>query len=232
MIRFLDAFWSTEDGPRPSLLRDLRTGAAGALARIGVSLALAAGLVGIAVGFLGIVEMQGSAFSDGGVAFVIGLAGAAWCAGLVATWFTYRKFRRLLRTAFAVIALWMVAIPTGIYTEQHFRRGEEFMIGAIILLAISGTFILITTINYRRVGQTLVDRTGAVNVKCAECGYSMVGLEECKCPECGRVYTVDELISLQDYVDGAGRVRVIEEGSVAPDAPPLARVEGALPTQP
>jgi predicted RNA-binding Zn-ribbon protein involved in translation (DUF1610 family) len=117
--------------------------------------------------------------------------------------------------------------------EQSFRRGEEFIIGAIVLLAISGTFMLITTINYRRVGQTIVDRTGAVNVKCPECGYSMVGLEECKCPECGRVYTVDELISLQDYVDGTGRVRVIEEADarederVAPDAPPLARAQGA-----
>ena len=44
---------------------------------------------------------------------------------------------------------------------------------------------------------------GRVNVHCTRCGYSMVGLRETTCPECGRVYTVDELIREQGY-DGTG----------------------------
>jgi len=38
---------------------------------------------------------------------------------------------------------------------------------------------------------------GQVNVHCTQCGYSMVGLRETVCPECGRQYTIDELIREQ-----------------------------------
>jgi hypothetical protein len=28
---------------------------------------------------------------------------------------------------------------------------------------------------------------------CLKCGYDMSGLNQCRCPECGRTYTLDEL---------------------------------------
>ncbi len=31
------------------------------------------------------------------------------------------------------------------------------------------------------------------------CGYSLVGLETCQCPECGAAFTIDQLIRDQDY---------------------------------
>ena len=42
---------------------------------------------------------------------------------------------------------------------------------------------------------------GRVNVHCTRCGYSMVGLRDATCPECGREYTIDELISEQGYAE-------------------------------
>jgi hypothetical protein len=32
---------------------------------------------------------------------------------------------------------------------------------------------------------------------CLQCGYSMKGLSEARCPECGRQYTLDELLAAQ-----------------------------------
>ena len=38
-----------------------------------------------------------------------------------------------------------------------------------------------------------------IDVRCPECGYSMVGLSQCNCPECGANLTIDELIRRQNY---------------------------------
>lgn len=36
---------------------------------------------------------------------------------------------------------------------------------------------------------------GVDGVNCPTCGYSMAGLREAKCPECGAAYTVDQLVA-------------------------------------
>ena len=63
--------------------------------------------------------------------------------------------------------------------------------------------ILLVTRNYYRYsrGRPVETPDGLVNVHCPECGYSMVGLNECRCPECGEHYTVDQLIRRQNYED-------------------------------
>jgi hypothetical protein len=48
-------------------------------------------------------------------------------------------------------------------------------------------------------GRPVLGREGAVNVFCVQCGYSMAGLRAATCPECGRSYTIDELIREQKY---------------------------------
>ena len=50
---------------------------------------------------------------------------------------------------------------------------------------------------------------------CPECGYSMNGLDNSACPECGRRYTLDELIGLQGY-DGVRKLEG-QEDQTAPD---------------
>lgn len=37
----------------------------------------------------------------------------------------------------------------------------------------------------------------AAVVSCPDCGYNLRGLSECRCPECGRQYTLDELYAAQ-----------------------------------
>ena len=146
------------------------------------------------------LEMAGSRVSDGAIGVAIGGAAAGWCLGLVFVWATYRRFRRVLRTIFALLGLWAICVPTAFFVGEHIRRGEEFVIVAIMLAGVSGTFILITTISYRRVGRTVFNRAGEIDVRCPDCGYSLVGLSGCQCPECGTVFTLDALIEAQDYV--------------------------------
>jgi hypothetical protein len=36
---------------------------------------------------------------------------------------------------------------------------------------------------------------GAPPAACPLCGYSLVGLRECRCPECGATFTIDQLLA-------------------------------------
>jgi hypothetical protein len=37
----------------------------------------------------------------------------------------------------------------------------------------------------------------SVNVSCPACSYNLTGLSECRCPECGAQYTIDQLYAAQ-----------------------------------
>ena len=68
------------------------------------------------------------------------------------------------------------------------------------MIGISVTVTLIAAAAYRStIGKRARDRAGEVSVHCPRCGYSMVGLERCQCPECGFVCTIDALIAAQEY---------------------------------
>ena len=74
------------------------------------------------------------------------------------------------------------------------------LIAAVIVAGGAATIAIAATTVYHAVGgRRVVDRAGAVRVRCPDCGYSMVGLESTTCPECGVRYTVDELIRAQGY---------------------------------
>jgi len=45
----------------------------------------------------------------------------------------------------------------------------------------------------------IVGPDNIVNVRCPQCGYSLVGLTELRCPECGTRFTIDGLIREQGY---------------------------------
>ncbi|MDX1682561.1 MAG: hypothetical protein R3336_05540 [Phycisphaeraceae bacterium] len=52
--------------------------------------------------------------------------------------------------------------------------------------------------------ETAAERTLRINpatgadVKCPDCGYSLTGLSQCACPECGWQGTIDQLFALQE----------------------------------
>lgn len=190
--------WLRRDPEDPSLWTDLQNGQAGWLPRVGLSLASAGGLFSLTFILMGLIDLS-LGLDEHHIAIGVALAGVAWCATLVLIWASFHKWRKLLKTMFCILGVWVVAIPSAVFVAETVRS-EEFFIASIIALAIGLTLFLLLTLGYRRGGgKSLALRDGVIDVRCPECGYSLVGLSECVCPECGNAMTIDELIRKQNY---------------------------------
>ncbi len=184
---------------RFELWRDVRQGEAGLSTRAALSLTAALILLAGALLVLGVME-QASYVRDEHVAIALGLASVLWFVALIKIWATYARFRNVLKTIFGILAIWAVAIPLSILADAFMRGGEEFVIAACILTAIGGSILLITSTAHRvRRGKPMFTPEGLPNINCPSCDYSMVGLHESRCPECGTRYTLDELLMKQDF---------------------------------
>ncbi len=199
-MSLLGLSWPRRDAARPgdaSVWLDLKAGRAGLPLRLGLSLAAAAVLLGLLMLVLGMIEVAGSVH-DVDVATGLALAGAAWCMTVAWLCSTYRRWRSAIQAIFIVAGIWFVTIPACVIIDQGVGN-NPFLIASCIFLAIAATIAVIAVKAYRAAaGRALEDRQGAIAVTCA-CGYSMVGLESCQCPECGTAYTIDGLIRQQDY---------------------------------
>ena len=214
--------WFVRHPEEPSLWRDLKSGDAGWLPRIGLSLA-AAGFV-FAITFL-IIGLLDHLFrlSDSYMAVCIGIGGAAWCVSLMFIWATFPRWWKALKTFFCILGIWLVAIPAAVFVEDV-MSSEEFFISSILALVTGATVFMLFTLGYRRGGgRTLALRDGVIDVRCPECGYSMVGLSQCMCPECGSTLTIDELIRKQNYRTTMPRREAL---------PAAASIEADIPSQP
>lgn len=76
---------------------------------------------------------------------------------------------------------------------EYFMAGLSIFGGAIILLF---WLPLISSMDLTR---PILNDEDRVNVHCPTCGYSLIGLRDLRCPECGDRFTIDELIRRQNY---------------------------------
>jgi hypothetical protein len=59
-------------------------------------------------------------------------------------------------------------------------------------------WLILTTLAWRETAAERAARaTGQAALTCPTCGYNLTGLQGTRCPECGTLFTVDELISRQ-----------------------------------
>lgn len=219
MIKKLLFPWLDRDPGQPSVREDILSGQAGWIVRLALSLA-AAPLIGgcIAMAF-GVMEMNGGRVSDEVAVVTFGVGGIAWLGVITMLWSSYRRWRRVITTLIGLTAIWAVAIPLCVLWDVALRN-EEFMIGGTIMFAISFSIALIATASYRGLGgKALKDEAGAIAVTCPHCGYSLVGLSSCACPECGNTFTIDELILAQDYAE-IRRLLLIESEGQRRNLPP------------
>ncbi len=190
--------WFSSDPDEPSLWRDLKTGDAGWMSRIGLSVAAAGVVFAMSFFMMGMID-QSVGLRDRHVAVGVGIGGAIWCVALVLIWATFSRWWKGLKTFFCILGIWLVAIPAAVFVEDV-MYSEEFFIASILALATGATVFMLFTLGYRRGGgRALALRDGVIDVRCPECGYSMVGLSQCMCPECGSTSTIDELIRKQNY---------------------------------
>lgn len=199
MKQILKSWWRADaENGGTSIRNDLRSGQAGWLIRLGLSLAAAA-LIGASVMFvIGIVALLDVRVDDEHIVAGLTFGGALWCALLVKLWSGYARWRRTLTTIFSVLVIWLITIPLCLLIDTVLRQGE-FFIFSIILFAIAFSSLIVATAAYRGLGGKPLHEKQMVRVHCPTCGYSMVGLETCVCPECGQHFTIDELIGAQDY---------------------------------
>ncbi len=191
-------FRSGRDG-RPSVFGDLRDGVAPWWLRLLLTLAVAAGCVAVVLLVLGLVDQAAWRIDDEHIAVGLGLGGAAWCVMTIWIWAGHRRARRIVLATIAILGVWLVAIPLCVFIDSVFRR-EELLIASCIVAAIAATILIIGMAAHgATAGRHVVDEAGTVHVNCPQCGYSMVGLESSQCPECGALYTIDQLIRAQDY---------------------------------
>ena len=83
------------------------------------------------------------------------------------------------------------------------RSNDELVMSAVGLAG-GGVALLIWLPAILRLlhGNPVIGADKQVVVHCPSCGYSLIGLNELRCPECGETFTIDELIRAQGY-DGA-----------------------------
>lgn len=186
---------------RASLWRDLVSGEAGALPRIALSLCsglllAAAAMVGLWIVAVGYQRRV----TDSNIALTMAAVGLGWCLAQLWIWAGYARYRLLLNGVFSVAGIWAVVIPVAVWIDEVVRREEELLIAGAILGGGAATVLRVCMLWHRgRRGKRVEDRAGKINVNCPACGYSMVGLSESRCPECGERHTLDELIRLQGY---------------------------------
>ncbi|MCA9257312.1 MAG: hypothetical protein KDA33_16815 [Phycisphaerales bacterium] len=105
-----------------------------------------------------------------------------------------------VRQTLAAIGLGAFAVFVGVYSLKEFARVplEPATIFGGILFPI--VFTLLTIVNWRETPAERAARIrdrGAEFVLCSTCGYNLAGLREARCPECGTVFTLDELFAAQ-----------------------------------
>ncbi len=198
-----------------SLLRMLGDGTAGAPTRLMISLAAGAFLAGVAcivsyilgywfpLAYRTPVSSFGrttSYVSDEVAAVSFLLVGFIYLGVLYWIWSRHRRMRVIWIGASLTFGITLVAILVCVVVTAWFGGDEEFLVSGILLGA-GGVIVAVWTHLYHRhiSGRALYDETGTLALRCPACNYSMVGLKESRCPECGREYTLDELLARQDF---------------------------------
>ncbi len=196
-------------GPYISFLRDIARGRAGLGVRILAT--LISGLLTAALALAATWLVSGlsrNAFQppyprfhvlDGEVALALLGAGAAWLGILYWIWRGGRSSRVPLG---AILGSLSIGIGTGVampVIDHYVVNEEEQLMVAAALWGAAMILILWLPVAQRRTKNTpLVSDDGIVQLFCPECRYSMVGLREARCPECGTAFTIDELFVRQE----------------------------------
>lgn len=89
------------------------------------------------------------------------------------------------------------ALAVGLLAAAVVRYGDELaiLLGGMAWVAawLIGSALLWRETARERMGR--LQQHGVHAVGCPQCGYNLTGLKSTTCPECGAVYTVDQLVA-------------------------------------
>jgi hypothetical protein len=200
------------------LWRRLSDGSAGVFVRLVMSLALALLLTGMALcgSYLAALVFPrafGRGYSGGGGSFsaypqdwvltaAFGLMGLLFLGCMYWMWSRRVKWRLVWRAALGTAAVWIAAGLALAGVEEWFRGDDEIMFSGIFCLAFAATLLVWAPVVARLLvyGRPAFQEDGTtLDVTCPKCGYSLVGLYEAHCPECGERFTLDRLLAAQGF---------------------------------
>lgn len=118
------------------------------------------------------------------------------------------------RAASHSIATVIVTVGVGFLADEFGGRDSEFLVAGATFLGAAALLLAWVPTMARAHRQRLMDANEQLNVHCPSCGYSLIGLRELRCPECGTQFTLDELIRAQEY-DLDPRQREVLPGQAA-----------------
>lgn len=235
----------------PSLWQDLRDGTAGWFVKLIVAVAAGVFLAGAALvaayalaafipgwnrtfynylaGRVVTARSNGVHPKESVVAGLMMLAGAAWMVCVLWLFFRGVRQRPLARPILITLAIIVVTAGLGMMVDSSLRGDQQLVIAGIVLVAIAAVMIVwLQAMRRVRTGRPLRNRQDPLlDIRCPECGYRMVGLHESRCPECGKAYTLDELLSRQNFARPEIRIT-----PPIPPVPPQASVAAALAARP
>jgi hypothetical protein len=117
-----------------------------------------------------------------------------------------RKFQRVFRGVAWSLGVIVVTIGLSVAAGVGFQGDEEFIVSGILFLGLAALIVVWLQIwrlsSHQRPWHNKAD--GKLDLHCPACGYRMIGLKEARCPECGAVYTVDELLAQQAFAPRVG----------------------------
>jgi hypothetical protein len=104
--------------------------------------------------------------------------------------------RRLRLSSIAVGCALVVAVLAGLCGDM-IERESGIVLGSIIAPL---AWLIMVTFIWQETPLERGERLKATSksaVACPSCGYNLTGLQTTRCPECGRLYTLDELFASQ-----------------------------------
>lgn len=135
------------------------------------------------------------------VQLLFGIAAFLWLIGLIPIWRGSGLRGVPLRILSLTIAVLVLTVLVCLGVVDHLGMVESSPLVAAIALvgAAIALCVWLPLMVDSRLGRPVVDEHDNVRVFCPKCGYSLIGLRECRCPECGHSFTLDEIIRKQDF---------------------------------
>ncbi|MCG3126079.1 MAG: hypothetical protein CHACPFDD_00908 [Phycisphaerae bacterium] len=126
-------------------------------------------------------------------------AGVVWFGVLAWIWRRSGPHQPLLRPILLTAALILIAFFGSIMIDEAIRNEEPAIAAWLLFLSSVLAIVWLPTIARGRLSRAVFNADETVDVSCPACGYSLIGLHELRCPECGTAFTIDELIAAQGY---------------------------------
>jgi hypothetical protein len=214
------SLWRTLRAPEPNLAMRLA---------MSIVAALVLGAAGIAAAWA-YAQFYGNGYvRDEQAAAAMSLAGACWFLVLILIWRPMRHGRQIAVPTITTLAIIVAAIAGSVAIDELLNlRDDEMLMFAVVLLGAAAVILVwLPTAQRLLRGRPVVGPDDLVRVNCPRCGYSLIGLRDLRCPECGTEFTIDELIRSQDY-SGVRKVSAAEAESLNQPRPRTTPgVEGA-----